>query len=205
MTIIDDGRYPELWSCRRRMLIQEKKQIVWKLSSRKAYQHRFKWISNALRLKETYIKKLAGGGELPLGEKLPDNFEVKDKDGFTWKLTGAIELHRLVVEDLAQLEKRKGEITVEIINSTCSVTRDDGSIYKEVRQTPHPNSPGDATLACLLLQSLGLGTTAAEQGRRSQQGGIKERWSCVHPPLLCSFVWLDWGLEEPPCKWGQAK
>ena len=81
------------------------------------------------------------GGERPLGEKLADGFEVKfyyDDYDITWKLTGAIELHRLVLEDYDQLEKRKNEITSTIIDSTCAV---DGATsisnnFKEVSQPP---------------------------------------------------------------------
>ena len=72
-----------------------------------------------------------------MGEKLPGNFEVKHLLGGTYKLSGAIELHRLALEDPAQLERRKEEITTAILNSTCSITRDhrrdDGYVYKEVR------------------------------------------------------------------------
>ena len=42
---------------------------------------------------------LAGGGDRPLGEKLPDGFEVRDPEGGSWSLTNGLELHRLVVED----------------------------------------------------------------------------------------------------------
>ena len=120
--------------------------------------------------------------------KLPGNIEFKDQDGPTFKLTGAIELHRLAIEDPAQLEKRKEEITMEIINTTCSMTFDNGRIYKEVSQTPLPNSsPGDATVPRLLLRSLGLGAPAAEQGGRSKQGEEREQWRCAHPPVLGSL------------------
>ena len=86
-------------------------------------------------------KVTGGGGERPLGEKLPDGFVVKTKDdeGETIeKLTGAIELHRLVLQDYDQLKKRKNEITRKIIDSTCEV--DDG-LYKEVSQPPLPLLP----------------------------------------------------------------
>ena len=104
---------------------------------------------------------------MPLEKKLAGNFEAKSPWGKTFKLTGgAIELHRMAVEDLAQLERRKEEIKTAIINATCSMTFDDGYICKEVRQAPLPNSsPGDATVPRLLLPSLGLSTAAAEQGR----------------------------------------
>ena len=80
-------------------------------------------------------------GERPLGEKLADGFEVKlyyDDYDITWKLPGAIELHRLVLEDYDQLEKQKNEITSTIIDSTCAV---DGATsisnnFKEVSQPP---------------------------------------------------------------------
>ena len=78
-------------------------------------------------------------GERSLGEKLPDGIEVKDSDGTTWNLTGAIELHRLVLkDDYDQLETQKDEITSKIIDSTCSV---DGDYYKEVSQPPLPLLP----------------------------------------------------------------
>ena len=73
-----------------------------------------------------------GGGERPLGEKLRDGFEVRCD---TYKLTGAIELHRLVSEDYNQLLKRKEEITSTIIDSTCAVD-DAGYVLKEVSQPP---------------------------------------------------------------------
>ena len=73
-----------------------------------------------------------GGGERPLGEKLRDGFEVRCD---TYKLTGAIELHRLVSEDYNQLLKRKDEITSTIIDSTCAVD-DFGYVIKEVSQPP---------------------------------------------------------------------
>ena len=111
-----------------------------------------------------------GGGERPLGEKLPDGFKVKEPSGVTWNLTGAIELHRLVLEDYAQLERRAGELKAEFINSTCTATCTYGSL-KEVSQPPLPFCPGDATVPCLPVPSLELGALAPEQGRRSQQGG----------------------------------
>ena len=83
-------------------------------------------------------KVTGGGGERPLGEKLPDGFEVKDSDGETWNLTGAIELHRLVLQDYDQLKKRKNEITRKIIDSTCAV---DVDYYKEVSHPPLPLLP----------------------------------------------------------------
>ena len=136
-----------------------------------------------------------GGGERPLGEKLPDGFKVKTPWGPTWNLTGAIELHRLVWEDYAQLERRAGELKVEFINSTCSAGDD---WYKEVSQPPLPFSPGDTTVARLQVPSLGLGALAPEQGRRSQQGGEKERWICGNPPVRSSLLWLHRGLQAPP-------
>ena len=63
---------------------------------------------------------LAGGGDWPLGEKLPDGFEVKDPDGSTSPLTNALELHRLVVEDYNQLERRSKELDKKIIDAKCS-------------------------------------------------------------------------------------
>ena len=88
------------------------------------------------------IEEVAGGGELPLDEKLPDICECEFEDpisGDTCDLTGAIELHRLALEDPVQLERRAEEITVEIINSTCSMTHYVGW-YKEVRQVPLLNT-----------------------------------------------------------------
>ena len=76
---------------------------------------------------------VTGGGVRPLGEKLPDNFKVKapggSTRGTTYNLTGAIELHRLALEDFAQLERRAEQINEVIINTTCSINDED----KEVR------------------------------------------------------------------------
>ena len=79
-----------------------------------------------------------GGEERPLGEKLRDGFEVRCD---TYKLTGAIELHRLVSEDYNQLLKRKEEITSTIIDSTCEVealVEPYPLHFKEVSQPPLP-------------------------------------------------------------------
>ena len=104
-----------------------------------------------------------------LSEKLPDNIEleVKKHDSNAVKLTGAIELHRLAVEDLDQLKKRVDEINAEIVNATCSV--DDGDLLEVSQSLPSIFSPGHTFDACLQAQSLGLSTPAAEQGRRSKQ------------------------------------
>ena len=131
-------------------------------------------------LESSLNDEVAGGGEQALGEKLPDSIKVKSPQGFTCKLTdGAIELHRLAMEDPVQLRRRAEEITVDIINATCSITPDDGyygDILKEVRQAPLQNcSSGDTTVPRLLLQSLGLSDSAAEQGRRSKQGNERKR------------------------------
>ena len=80
-----------------------------------------------------FNKVTGGGGERPLGKKLPDGFKFKDSDGEPWNLTGAIELHRLVLQDYDQLKKRKNEITRKIIDSTCAI---DVDFYKEVSQPP---------------------------------------------------------------------
>ena len=86
-------------------------------------------------------KVQGGGGERPLGEKLPNGFEVKDDEGYiTFNLTGAIELHRLVLIEDYDLEKRKDEITSTIIESTCAFPRSH-IIFKEVSQHPHPLLP----------------------------------------------------------------
>ena len=75
----------------------------------------------------------------PLGEKLPDGIKVEDDRGNFWTLTGAIELHRLVLkDDYYQLKKQKNEITSKIIDSTCTVDEGDGKHYKEVSQPPLP-------------------------------------------------------------------
>ena len=146
-------------------------------------------------------------GERPLGEKVPDGFDVKNNARGTWKLTGGIELHWLAVEDYDQLERRAAEINEENVNSTCSAH--DGvneEYYKEVSQAPLPNSsPGDATVPRLPLPSLGLGAPAAEQGRRSKQGSKKAKWTGDHPPVLggCELR-LDCSVQEPPGKGGEA-
>ena len=134
---------------------------------------------------------------------MPDNF---DQLSDTFTLTGAIELHQLVLKDPAQLERRKEEITAEIIDATCLMTIDeDGYIFEEVRQAPLPYpSSGDATVVRLLLQSLEIGAAAAEQGRRSKQGGQSRKWIYANPPLACRWKGLHRGLQEAPRKRGQA-
>ena len=89
-------------------------------------------------------KNTGGGGKRPLGDKLPDGFEIVDNDGDTWNLYGAIELHRLVLEGYDQLKKRKSEITSTIIDSTCY---DD--YFKEVSQPPLPLLAGHTTVHCM--------------------------------------------------------
>ena len=104
---------------------------------------------------------IGGRGERPLGEKLPDGFTVRNKERRTrrqrqrnkgswllyrpWKLNGAIELHRLAVEDYEQLEKQKDEITSGIINSACSgqplTTRRRKIPFEGVSQPPLPLIP----------------------------------------------------------------
>ena len=124
-----------------------------------------------------------------LGEKLPNNVELEVKEGDTVKLTGAIELHRLAVEDLEQLKKRAEEINEAIANATCSV--DDGDIEEVRQETPPPLFfPGHTVDARLQVQSLGLGAPAAEQGCRSQQSCKGQRWKCAEPPVLCNFTRL---------------
>ena len=79
--------------------------------------------------------EVAGGSGGLLSEKLPDKskLEVMFKKGkkgketvttITHFVTGAIELHRLAVLDFEELQKRKDEITEDIVNATCSY--DDG-------------------------------------------------------------------------------
>ena len=115
--------------------------------------------------------KVAGGGGRPLAEKLPDNFGFKAPDGFTYKLpdgfpyrlSGALEVHRLAVEN--KLKGREAELTEEIINATCT---NDG-YYKEVSESPcSQSSPGHATVPRLPLPVLGVGGAAAEQRRQPQ-------------------------------------
>ena len=88
-------------------------------------------------------KVQGGGGERPLGEKLPNGFEVT-VENVTYKLTGAIELHHLVLKEGAgydKLKKRKDEITSTIIDSTCEVealVEPYPLHFKEVSQPPLP-------------------------------------------------------------------
>ena len=82
----------------------------------------------------------------PLCENLPDktNLTVTYKKGKKGKetvtsiishlVTGAIELHRLAVLDFDELERRKDEITEDIVNATCSY--DDG--HTEVMKSGWP-------------------------------------------------------------------
>ena len=79
----------------------------------------------------------------PLGEKLPDGTKVEDNHGYFWTLTGAIELHRLVLKDeflyiLNTLKMQKDGITRTIIDSTCAIEDGHGKHYKEVSQSPLP-------------------------------------------------------------------
>ena len=109
---------------------------------------------------------LAGGGDRPLGEKLPDRFEVKYLDGRTWTLINGIELHRLVMEDHDQLERRSKELDKKITNAKCS----DKVRNKEVSE-PHPpslSSPGDATVVGLQPQRHQLRPPPSQPRRRSQ-------------------------------------
>ena len=66
-------------------------------------------------------------------------------------------MHRLVVEDAAQLERRKEEINDAIVNSTCNFA--DGW-YSEVGQVPLLLLPS-------LLHHCGLLATAKALERRS--------------------------------------
>ena len=85
------------------------------------------------------------------------------------KLTSGTELHRLVVEDCAQLKRRADEITEAIINITCSYDKaeedeeyDNGQV-REVSQAPIRSSfPGHASVSCLSDPSLGLSAVALE-------------------------------------------
>ena len=78
--------------------------------------------------------KVAGGGRRFLAEKLPDNFGVfETPDGFTYMLSGALEVHRLAVQD--KLKGREEELTEDIINATCTIIGFNG-YYKEVSESP---------------------------------------------------------------------
>ena len=69
---------------------------------------------------ECNVDNLAGGGDRPLGEELHDGFEVKDPYGSSFSLFDGLELHRLVVEDYDQLERRSKELDKKIIDAKCS-------------------------------------------------------------------------------------
>ena len=87
-----------------------------------------------------HIEEVAGGRERTLSEKVPDSFEVKTQTQTKRApiitpgvhLTGAMEIHRLTVEN--KLMGREAELTVDIINATC--TMDGWTNYKEVIQSP---------------------------------------------------------------------
>ena len=81
---------------------------------------------------------LGGGGERPLGEKLPNGFEVT-VENITLNLSGAIELHRLVLKDYDQLLKRKDEITKTIIESTCSVRHSGPWVTHQSKEVSQPS------------------------------------------------------------------
>ena len=112
--------------------------------------------SNSINDDDDYDDNVTcGGGERPLDEKLPYGFEFEDNDGDTHMWTGAIELHRLVAEDIDQLEKRKDEITSTIIDLTfdsySTYDDDDDGIDngKRVSQPPLPLLP--SSRHCTLL------------------------------------------------------
>ena len=77
--------------------------------------------------------KVAGGGRRFLAEKLTDNFGFKLQDGVIFRLSGALEVHRLAVQN--KLKGREVELTEEIINATCTINGDDG-YFKEVSEFP---------------------------------------------------------------------
>ena len=87
-----------------------------------------------------HIEEVAGGRERTLSEKLPDNFEVKTQTETKRApiitpgvhLTGAMEIHRLTVENKLNLSLKGRE--AELINATC--TTDGWTNYKEVIQSP---------------------------------------------------------------------
>ena len=85
-------------------------------------------------------KVQGGGGKRPLGEKLPNGFEVTVANT-TLNLTGAIELHRLVLKDYDQLLKRKDEITKTIIESTCSVRHSGPWVTHQSKEVSQPSLP----------------------------------------------------------------
>ena len=85
-------------------------------------------------------KVKGGGGKRPLGEKLPNGFEVT-VGNTTLNLTGAIELHRLVLKDYDQLLKRKDEITKTIIESTCSVRYSGHMSTHHSKEVSQPSLP----------------------------------------------------------------
>ena len=64
--------------------------------------------------------EVAGGDERPLDHKLPHKIEVKLPSRPTIRLIEAKEIHRLVLEDFDQLERRSEEISGPIANATCS-------------------------------------------------------------------------------------
>ena len=112
------------------------------------------------------IDKVAGGGRRFLAEKLPEKFGVETPEGFFIRLSGALEVHSLAVEN--KLKGKEEELTEDIINATCTINGYNGS-FKEVSESPCSlSSPGHATVARLLLRLLGVGGAAAEQRRRPQ-------------------------------------
>ena len=85
-------------------------------------------------------KVLGGGGKRPLGEKLSNGFLITVGD-ITLNLTGAIELHRLVLKDYDQLLKQKDEITKTIIESTCSVRYSGHMSTHHSKEVSQPSLP----------------------------------------------------------------
>ena len=112
------------------------------------------------------IDKVAGGGRRFLAEKLPEKFGVETPEGFFIRLSGALEVHSLAVEN--KLKGKEEELTEDIINATCTINGYNGS-FKEVSESPCSlSSPGHATVPRLLARVLGVSAAAAEQRCRSQ-------------------------------------
>ena len=127
---------------------------------------------------ESNFDNLAGGGDRPLGEKLPDGFEFKDPKDFSYPLTNGLELHRLVLQDCDQLERRSKELDKKIIDSKCSY-----GYYNEVSEPP--SLP-------LLPRWRHCGSPAT-----STRPTPPSSFSVLVPiPTLCRDIWA---CPPPPC------
>ena len=131
------------------------------------------------------IDKVAGGGRRFLAEKLPEKFGVETPEGFFIRLSGALELHSLAVEN--KLKGREEELTEDIINATCTINGFNGS-FKEVSESPRSlSSPGHATVPRLLARVLSV-LLLLSRGADPNLPAISSKYGSLTTP-----IWLAAG------------